>query len=219
MKAAAKIDVRVRQAGIERKSLRILHDGGIMSAKMPTSVAQACVNRGRFRRERERCLVVGQGGFELTKPLQSQPEIVMGFRIVRIDRQHFFVLDHRIGNIATAAEDIGQMKSGRSMPFVERDSQFELTTGVFEIVDPNEGRPEHDVVFSRLPCDIDCLPNQVTSFARRTKLAANYGQSTESVEMTGLISENPSIGLFGCMQGESAGNGDCQTNARLIGES
>jgi hypothetical protein len=180
-----------------------------MPAKMPTGVAQADMDGGGSRRDRERCLVVGQGGFELTKPLESQSKILMGFRVVRIDRKHSFVVDRRIGNIATAAEDVGQMKSGLRMPFVECDSHLELTMGACEIVYPNEARPEHDMVFGRFPCNVDCLTHQVASLVERTKLATNHGQPTKGAEMPGLIGENPSIGLFGGMQGVSAGNGDC----------
>jgi len=92
--------------------------------------------------------MVHQSGLELTKPLKSQSKIVMDLPVVLLDRQDFFVLNHRIGNLATAAHHIGQMESGLNMPFIERDGHLELTTGVFEIVDPNEGRPKHDVVFS-----------------------------------------------------------------------
>jgi hypothetical protein len=209
MERAAEVDVCVRQAGIGRERLHILCDSVIMSAKMPTGVAQADTDDGRFRRDRERRLVVGQGGFELTEPLEGQSKILMGFRVGRIDRKHSLVLDHRISNIATAAEDVGQMKSCRYMPFVACDSHLELTMGAFEIVDPNEGRPEQDMVFGRLPCDIDCLTNQVASLVERTKLATNHGQPTKGAEMPGLIGENPSIGLFGGRQRVSAGNGDC----------
>jgi len=209
MEAAAEVDVCVRQAGIDRERPRILHDSIIMPAKMPTGVAQADMDGGRSRRDRERRLVVGQGGFELTDPLESQSKILMGVRVVRIDRKHSFVVDHRISNIATAAEDVGQMKSGRCMPFVECDSHLELTMGAREIVHPNEGRPEQDMVFGRLPCDIDCLTNQVASLVERTKLATNHGQPTKGAEVPGLIGENPSIGLFGCMQGVSGRNWDC----------
>jgi hypothetical protein len=209
MEAAAEVDVCVRQAGIGRERLRILHDSVIMPAKMPTGVAQADMDGGGSRRDRERCLVVGQGGFELTKPLESQSKILMGFCVVRIDRKHSFVVDRRIGNIATAAEDVGKMKSGLCMPFVECDSHLELTMGACEIVYPNEARPEHDMVFGRFPCDVDCLTHQVASLVERAKLATNHGQPTKGAEMPGLIGENPSIGLFGGMQGVSAGNGDC----------
>src|SRR5258707_4577734 len=143
MEAAAEVDVWVGQAGTGRERLRILHDGVIMPAKMPTGVAQADMDGGRFWRDRERRLVVGQGALELTEPLESQSKILMGFRAVRIDRKHSFVVDHRIRNVATAAEDVGQMKSGRCMPFVACDSHLELTMGAREIVHPNEGRPEH----------------------------------------------------------------------------
>ena len=78
-----------------------------------------------------------------------------------------------------------------------------------EIVDPNEGRPEHDTVFDRLPCDVHCLTNQVASLVERTKLATNHGQSAKGADMPGLIGENPSISLFGCLQGVSGRNGDC----------
>jgi hypothetical protein len=139
----------------------------------------------------------------------SQSKILMGFRVVRIDRKHSFVLDHRISNIATAAEDVRQMKSGLCMPFVECDGYLELTMGACEIVYPDEGRPEHDMVFGRWPCDIDCLTNQVTSLVECTKLATNHGQPAKGAEMPGLIGENPSIGLFGCLQGVSGRNGDC----------
>jgi hypothetical protein len=145
----------------------------------------------------------------LAKALERQPEILMGFRVVRIDRQHSFVLDHRIGNIATAAKDVGQMKSGLCMLFIACDRHLELAMGAFEIVYPNEGGPEHDMVFGRLPCDIDCPTNQVASLIERTKLATNRGQPTKGAEMPGLIGEQASIGLFGRMQGISAGNGDC----------
>ena len=101
------------------------------------------------------------------------------------------------------------MESGLGMPFVERDSLLELATGVSEIVYPNEGGPKHDMVFGRLPGDIDCLTDQVAGLAGRTKLATNRGQSTKSTEMTGLTGENPSIGLFGYVQGVSTGNGHC----------
>jgi hypothetical protein len=144
---------------------------------------------------------------------------LMGFRVVRLDRKHFFVVDHRISNIATAAEDVGQMKSGLRMPFVECDSHLELTMGACEIVYPNESRPEHDMVFGRWPCDIDRLTDQVASLVERTKLATNHGQSAKGAELSGLIGENPSIGLFGCMQGVSAGNGDCRSSARPVGKS
>jgi hypothetical protein len=95
------------------------------------------------------------------------------------------------------------------MPFVEGDSHLELTTGAREIVHPNEGRPEHDMVFGRLPCDIHCLTNQVASLVERTKLATNHGQPAKGAEMPGLIGENPSKGLFGCLRGVSGRNGDC----------
>jgi hypothetical protein len=101
------------------------------------------------------------------------------------------------------------MKSGLCMSFVECDSHLELTMGACEIVYPDEGRPEHDMVFGRWPCDVDCLTNQVASLVERTKLATNRGQPAKGAEMPGLIGENPSIGLFGCLQGVSAGNGDC----------
>jgi hypothetical protein len=102
---------------------------------------------------------------------------------------------------------------------VQGDSHLQLTTGIFEIVDPDEGRPKHDMVFSRLPGDIDRLSDQVAGFAGRTKLAANYSQSTKSTEMTRLIGENPSIGLFGSVQAISTGNGDCRSDARSVGKS
>jgi hypothetical protein len=124
-----------------------------------------------------------------------------------------------MSDIATAAEDVGQMKSGLCMRFVEGDSDLELTMGAFEIVDPNEGRPEHDMVFGRLPCDIDCPANQVASLVEPTKLATNHGQPTKGAEMSGLIGENPSIGLFGRLQGVSAGNGDCGSRACPAGKS
>jgi hypothetical protein len=174
---------------------------------------------GGFRRDRERGLVVGQGGFELTKPLEGQPKILMGLRVVRIDRKHSFVLDHRISNIATAAEDVGQMKSGPRMPLVECDGHLELTMGAYEIVYPDEGRPEHDMVFGRWPCDIDCPINQVAGLVERTKLATNHGQPAKGAEMPGLIGEKPSIRLFGCMEGVFAGNGDCRSSARPVGKS
>ena len=209
MEAAAEVDVCVRQAGIDRERLRILRDSVIISAKIPTGVAQADMDGGRFRRDRQRRLVVGEGGFEATQPLQSQPQILMGIRVVRIDRQHSFVLNYRISDIATPAEDVRQMKSGLCMPFVARESHLELTMGAFEIVYPNEGRPEHDMVVGRLPRDIDCPTNQVARLVERTKLATNRGQPTKGAEMPGLIGKNLSIGLFGCLQGVSAGNGDC----------
>jgi len=105
------------------------------------------------------------------------------------------------------------------MPFVERDGHLELTMGAFEIVDPNEGRPEHDMIFGRLPCDIDCLADQIARLGERTKLVTNHRQSTKGAEMPGLTGENPSIGLFGCMQRVSTGNGDCRSNARPVGKS
>ena len=209
MEAAAEVDMCVRQAGTGRERLRILHDSVIMSAKMPTGVAQADTDGGRFWRDRERRLVMGQGGFELTKPLESQSKILMGFRVVLIDRKHCFVLDHRISNIATAAEDVGQMKSGLCMSFVECDGHLELTLGACEIVYPDEGHPEHDMLFGRCPCDIDSLTNQVASLVECTKLATNRGQPAKGAEMPGLIGENPSIALFGCLQGISSRNGDC----------
>jgi hypothetical protein len=163
---------------------------------------------------------MGQGGLELTKPLEGQSEIVVGFGIFRIGRQPFFVLDHRIGDLATAAENIGEMESGRGVPFVERDSHLELATGVSEIAYPNEGRPKHHMVFGRLTGDIGCLTDQVAGLAGRTKLATNHGQSTKSKEMTRPIGENPSIGLFGDVQGGSTGNGRCRrSDARPVGES
>ena len=61
-----------------------MRDGVIMSTEMPTGVAQADVNDGGFRRGRQRGLVVGEGGLELAQALQSQSEILMGFRVVRI---------------------------------------------------------------------------------------------------------------------------------------
>ena len=209
MEAATEVDVCVGQAGIGRERLRILHDSVIMPAKMPTGVAQAGLDGGRFWRDRERRLVVGQRGFELTKPLEREPKILMGFRVVLVDLKHSFVLDHCIGNIATAAEDVGQMKSGLRMSFVACDGHLELTMGACEIVYPNEGRPQHDMVFSGSPCDFDCLTNQVASLIECTKLATNRGQPAKGAEMPGLIGENPSIGLFGCLQGVSRRNGDC----------
>jgi hypothetical protein len=101
------------------------------------------------------------------------------------------------------------MKSGLGMPFVECDSHLELTMGACEIVYPDEGRPEYDMVFGRWHRDIDCLTNQVASLVERTKLATNHGQRAKGAEMPGLIGENPSIGLFGCLQGVSGRNGDC----------
>jgi hypothetical protein len=133
----------------------------------------------------------------------------MGFCVVGIERQHSFVLERRISNVATAAKDIGQMKSGLCMPFVACDSHLELTMGAVEILHPNEGRPEHDMVFGRLPCDIDGLTNQGASLVERTKLATNRGQSAKGAEMPGLIGEKAPIGLFGCMQSVSAGDGEC----------
>ena len=65
------------------------------------------------------------------------------------------------------------------------------------------------MVFGRWPCDIDSLTNQVTSLVECTKPATNHGQPAKGAEMRGLIGENPSIGLFGSMQGVLAGNGDC----------
>ena len=65
------------------------------------------------------------------------------------------------------------------------------------------------MVFGRWPCDIDSLTNQVTSLVECTKLATNHGQPAKGAEMRGLIGENPSIGLFGCLQGVSGRNGDC----------
>jgi len=32
---------------------------------------------------------------------------LMGFRVVRVDRQHFFVLDYRISDTAATTEDVG----------------------------------------------------------------------------------------------------------------
>ena len=110
------------------------------------------------------------------------------------------------------------MEPGLCMPFVERDSHLQLATGIFEIVDPNEGRPEHDMVFSRLPGDIERPSDQVAGFAGRTKLVANDSQSTQGTEMTRLIGENPSIGLFGRVQAVSTGNGDCRSDALSFGE-
>ena len=111
------------------------------------------------------------------------------------------------------------MKSGLRMPFVARESHLELTMGAFEIVYPNEGRPEHDMVVGRLPREVGCPTNQVASLVERTKLATNRGQPTKGAEMPGLTGENPSIGLFGCMQRVSTGNGDCRSNARPVGKS
>jgi hypothetical protein len=101
------------------------------------------------------------------------------------------------------------MQSGSGMPFVDCNGHFELTMGAFEIVDPNEGGPEHDMVFGRFPCGIDCLTNQVARFVERTELTTNHGQTAKGAHISGLIGENPSIGLFGGMQGVLAGNGDC----------
>ncbi len=80
-----------------------------MPTEMPAGVAQAEMYSGGFRRDRERRLVVGQSRFELPQSLQSQPEILMGFGVVRIDCQCAFVMEQRIGEIATAAKHVGQM--------------------------------------------------------------------------------------------------------------
>jgi len=69
-----------------------------------------------------------------------------------------------------------------------------------------------------LTCDIDRATNQIVSLVKRAELAANHGQPTQGAEMPGLIGENPSIGLFGCVQGVSA-NRDCGINAPPVGKS
>jgi hypothetical protein len=102
---------------------------------------------------------------------------------------------------------------------VQGDSHLQLTTGIFEIVDPDEGRPKHDMVFSRLPGDVERPSDQVAGFAGRAKPVANDSQSAQSTDMTRLIGENPSIGLFGRVQAVSTGNGDCRSDARSVSKS
>jgi hypothetical protein len=65
------------------------------------------------------------------------------------------------------------------------------------------------MVFGRRPCDFDGLTKQVASLIERTKLASNRGQPAKGAEVPGPIGENPSIGLFGRLQGVSRRNGDC----------
>jgi hypothetical protein len=105
------------------------------------------------------------------------------------------------------------------MAFVERNRHLELTLGAFEIVDPNAGRPDHDMVLGRWPCDIERLTDEVTCLVRRTEPSANHGQAAKGAEMPGLIGEEPSIGLLGGLQGISAGKGDRRSHARPEGQS
>ena len=114
-----------------------------------------------------------------------------------------------LGNIAAAAEHVGQMKSGLCMSLVERDSHLELTMGVFEIVDPNERRPEHHMVFGRSPCGIDrpAISSRASSSAPSwLRIPANPQSARKLLR---LIGEKLPIGLFGRVQGIFAGNRDC----------
>ena len=78
---------------------------------------------------------------------------------------------------------------------------------------------EHDMIVGRSPCGIDRPTNQFAGLVRRAKLVTNCGQSTKRAEVSGLIGENLPIGLLGCLQGVFAGNGDCRSKARPVGES
>ena len=100
----------------------------------------------------------------------------MGFGVVRIDRQCSFVMEQRIGKIATAAKRVGQMKSGLCIPLIECDSFFEVKTGAFEIVDANVARAEQNMVRGRLTGDINRPADQFARLVDVAKLAANHSQ-------------------------------------------
>jgi hypothetical protein len=59
--------------------------------------------------------------------------------------------------------------------------------------------------------------DQFARFVEVATLAANHSQSAKGTEMPGLIGEDPSIGLFGGLQGVFGANGLCGSNARPVG--
>lgn len=142
----------------------------------------------------------------------------MGFGVIRIYRQCSFVMEQRIGKIATGGKHVGQMKSGLCIPLIECDSGFEVKMGSLELADTNVARPEQNMISGRLAGDINRPADQFARLVEVAKLAANHSQPAKGAEMPGLIGEDPSIGLFGGLQGVLAAHGICRSNALPVGK-
>src|SRR5664279_2421818 len=159
-----------------------------------------------------------QSRLKLAKALQREPEILMSLRILGIDRKRLVVLNNRLRDFSAGAKNIGQVKTGARMRRVESDRLFQMLAGAVEVIDPDEGRPEHGMLVDRLAGHLDRFRDQVARLIEGPKLAAHRRQSAQGAEMIRLIGEKLPIGLFGGMQSIAASNRSCRLNPRPGGE-